>query len=508
MSTLRFILGDQLSHDISALSDLNKENDVVFMCEVVEEITYVKHHKQKIILVLSAMRHFADELKAKGVRVHYVKLTDPDNSGSFISEFKRALAIYQPQRVILTEPSEFRVAKMVRQWQADAECEIQVLPDQRFLCTHAEFASWAKTNKQLRMEYFYREMRKKYHILIDEDEKPIGGKWNFDKENRSPLKDKISIPARKSFSPDPITQDVIALVNERFHDHFGASENFSWAVTRADALIALDEFIKKFLPVFGDYQDAMQLNEVYLFHSVLSPYINIGLLLPLEICQKAEAAYQKGRAPINAVEGFIRQIIGWREYVRGVYWLKMPEYAEQNYFDAHKKLPGLYWGAKTNMNCMREVVRQTHEYAYSHHIQRLMVTGNFALLAGLDPKEVCEWYLIVYADAFDWVELPNTLGMALYGDGGVLGSKPYAASGKYIHRMSNFCQGCQYDPAESVGDTACPFNYLYWHFMDKNQKLLRKNQRLTYTYANWDKMSEQKKQAILEQAEVFLDELV
>lgn len=502
---IRFIFGDQLSESISSLVTLDPSHDVVFMCEVIEEATYVKHHQQKIAFIFSAMRHFATLLINKGVKVHYVKLDDPDNTGSFDTEIIRVMSHFKADKIILTAPSEYRVLQKVQSWQR--KMPVEILPDTRFLCTQEEFSKWISEKKQPRMEFFYREMRIKHRLLMTDDNKPIGGKWNYDQENRRPIKGSIHIPPRLHFKHDAVTTEVLSLVKRQFADHFGQLESFNWAVTRDDALACLDLFIDKLLPQFGDYQDAMQSGEVFLFHSVLSPYINIGLLLPLEICQRAEKAYFENKVSLNSAEGFIRQILGWREYIRGIYWHYMPEYAEKNFFEVSRKLPDLYWGGDTDMKCLHEVVRQTKEYAYSHHIQRLMVTGNFALLAGLDPVAVCEWYLIVYADAFDWVELPNTLGMALFGDGGLLASKPYAASGKYINRMSNFCKNCRYNPNEMVGEDACPFNSLYWRFVAINEKKLQKNPRFFYMYANWHKMASERKSEILQQAEDFLSEL-
>jgi deoxyribodipyrimidine photolyase-related protein len=500
------VFGDQLSHDISSLEKIDKDHDVVLMFEVMEENTYVKHHQQKIAFILSAMRHFSVELQEKKIKVHYLKLDDHDNTQSFDSEIAKAIQFYRPDRLVLTEPSEYRVKQKVMAWMDQHKIEIIMKTDTRFLCTHEEFQSWAAHKKQLRMEYFYREMRKKHSILV-ENSQPIGGQWNFDKENRHPIKKKIELPLRLNFAKDGITSDVLSMVKEKFGTHFGALDKFNWAINREQALLCLDHFIESYLPQFGDYQDAMQMNQVYLYHSVISPYINIGFLNPLEIAKKVEDHYHKGKVSINSAEGFIRQIIGWREFIRGIYWLNMPSYAEKNFFSATRNLPEFYWDANTDMNCLREVVTHTHQYAYSHHIQRLMITGNFALLAGLDPKQVCEWYLIVYADAFDWVELPNTLGMALYGDGGFLASKPYAASGKYINRMSNFCHSCKFNPNENVGETACPFNYLYWDFISRNEKKLIGNQRLSFAFSGWKKMDIEKKKAMLMQAKSFLDNL-
>ena len=503
MRTLRLVLSDQLTPELASLRDLDKQHDIVMLCETLEEATYVKHHKQKLVFQWASMRHFAADLTRQGVKVHYVKW-DEHSCASLDEAVQQALQLFKVDAIALTFPGEYRLLEKFLAWQQRLDIDISILEDDRFLCSPAEFASWAKTRKILRMEYFYHHMRVKENVLLDEKKKPLGGQWNFDKENRKPLGAKVKLPLRASASIDSVTKEVMALVEKHFPKHFGSLQTFRWAVTREAALTCLAEFIKKELPHFGDYQDAMSTDNPFLFHSLLSPYLNAGLLLPKEVITLAEEAYQKGLAPLNAVEGFIRQILGWREYVRGVYWLKMPNYAKLNFLNAKRHLPAFYWTADTSYHCLQQVITQTQEYAYAHHIQRLMVTGNFALLAGFDPKEVCEWYLIVYADAYDWVELPNTLAMSLFADGGILGSKPYAASGKYIQRMSNYCDSCQFNPQDTIGEKACPFNSLYWHFLHRNQKQLQGNQRLTYTYATWNKMAAAKQQAILQKAQAVL----
>jgi len=505
MSALRLILADQLSESIPTLADLSG-GDVVMFCEVMEEASYVPHHPKKIAFLFSAMRHFAAELEAKGINVRYVKLDDAKNTGSFNGEVQRALSELAPQKIIVTEPGEYRVLEMMRSWQKLLGIPVQILSDTRFLATHDEFAAWAKDKKQLRMEFFYREMRKKYSMLMDAG-KPTGGEWNYDKENRKPPKAGMKSPARISHKKSAITREVLQLVKERFSHHFGTLEPFHYAVTREQALMELDHFIAHLLPSFGDFQDAMVANEPYLYHSLISSYLNAGLLVPLEICQKAEAAYRAGKSPLNAVEGFIRQILGWREYIRGIYWHFMPEYGERNRLNAKQPLPDFYWGAHTDMFCVAESVRHTRDHAYSHHIQRLMITGNFALLAGLDVGAVQEWYLAVYSDAYEWVEMPNTLGMALFGDGGVVASKPYAASGKYIHRMSNYCAKCKYNPDEMTGEKACPFNALYWDFLVRHEDTFRGNQRMPYVFSTWDKFASEKQQAIRNQAAATLQKM-
>nr|MBI1228781.1 cryptochrome/photolyase family protein [Cytophagales bacterium] len=499
---LVFILGDQLSHTLSSLKGCDAEHDLIFMCEVNEEATYVKHHKKKIAFVFSAMRHFAEELKQKGFQVEYIKLDDNGNTNSFSGELKRALEKYKPESVILTEPSEYRVLKEVEGLQKDLDIPVDMRPDDRFLATKEEFAKWAQGRKELRMEYFYREMRKKYNILMDGDS-PQGGNWNYDSENRKPLKERLNVPDTYKGQVDDITREVLDLVADKFYDHFGDLEPFFFAVTRDQALYALDKFIDERLCFFGDYQDAMVQGEPWMYHSHLSLYINIGLLNAMECIEKAEAAYKQNAAPLNAVEGFIRQILGWREYIRGIYWLKMPEYETENFFGADRELPWFFWDAHTQMNCLRQCITETKENAYAHHIQRLMVIGNFALITGLSPEEVNEWYMIVYADAYQWVELPNVTGMILFADGGVLGSKPYASSGSYINKMSDYCKSCRYKVSKKNGPEACPFNYLYWDFLIRNHDKLKNNHRLGMIYSTLHKMDKEKVEAIKEDAERF-----
>ncbi|TNE51273.1 MAG: cryptochrome/photolyase family protein [Deltaproteobacteria bacterium] len=503
MSVLRFVLGDQLTHSLSSLKSLDKDNDTVLMVEVQEEATYVKHHPKKIAFLFSAMRHFAEELEEKGVTVRYIRLTDKDNTHSFRGELCRAVDELQPERVEVCEPGEYRVLEDMGGWEEACGVPVSILPDDRFYCSLEEFADWAEGRKLLRMEHFYRQMRKNTGVLM-EGGKPVGGKWNYDKQNRKSLPKQFQVPPRMECEPDAITQEVLDLVAERFESHFGTLDHFWFATTRDDALACFEDFITRCLNSFGDYQDAMAQDQPFLYHSLISMYLNAGLLTPHELVERAEEAHQAGQAPLNAVEGFIRQIMGWREYVRGIYWLKMPDYAETNTLEASRPLPEFYWTGETRMNCLSQAIKQTHDEAYAHHIQRLMVTGNFALVAGVTPKEVCEWYLLVYADAFEWVELPNTHGMALYADGGFLGSKPYAASGKYIDRMSNYCSHCTYDVKESTGEKACPFNYLYWKFLMENQERLQGNQRMSLIYSQMARMSEDKLKTMAEQAEAFL----
>lgn len=502
-AALRLILGDQLTRSLPILAECRRHSDVILLAEVGEETSYVRHHKKKIALIFAAMRHFAKELQADGLPVHYTTWDHPDNAGSLKGEVRRILAKYRLTEVVVTFPGEYRVYKDMTTWQEALGVKVTMLADTRFLCGPREFRRWAEGRDALTMEFFYREMRRKHGILM-EGGKPTGGQWNFDKENRKPPKSGMTIPPPSSFPADEITEGVKALVAENFADHFGDLEPFRFAVNREQALAVLATFIEQRLPQFGDYQDAMIEGEPWLYHSHISFYLNIGLLLPLECVQAAEQAYRAGLAPINAVEGFVRQIIGWREYVRGIYWLKMPGYKRSNFLEANRKLPAFFWTGETKLNCLRQCITETKANAYAHHIQRLMVLGNFALLAGIHPDEVNEWYLIVYADAFEWVELPNVTGMILFADGGFLGSKPYAAGGAYINKMSNYCKSCTFNVKEKTGPTACPFNYLYWDFLARNRQKLANNHRIAMAYKAYDRMAEDKKSAVAADAAGFL----
>lgn len=506
MRTLRLILGDQLSKSISSLKNCNQENDIVFMCEVMEEATYVKHHKKKIVFLFSAMRHFAEELKSNGYNIQYTKLNDNENAGSFKKEIERQIQKFNINKIVVTHPGEYRVLKDIQSYSEEFKIDVEILEDDRFLATTKDFNAWAKDRKQLRMELFYREMRKKHNILMNGNN-PEGGKWNYDSENRKPPEGSLFLPKTYNTPVDNITQEVIKLVEEKFNNHFGNIEPFFFAVTRSQALEALDKFINERLCAFGDFQDAMLEGEPWMYHSHLSFYINCGLLQPKECIQAAEEAYKNKKAPLNAVEGFIRQILGWREYVRGLYWLKMPEYKTLNFFEAKKKLPDFFWTANTDMNCLKQCIQETKENAYAHHIQRLMVIGNFSLLTGLNPMEVNEWYLLVYADAYEWVELPNVTGMILFADGGYLASKPYAASGTYINKMSNYCTNCKYNITQKEGEKACPFNYLYWDFLARNREKLKNNHRIGMMYKTYDRMPEKKKVQITKDSQKFINSL-
>ena len=505
--TLVPILGDQLSIGLASLRGCDKGETIILMMEVWDEATYVKHHKQKITLIFSAMRHFAEEMRAAGWTVDYVHLDAPDNSGSLTGEVARGIERHQPGTVRIVEAGEWRVQQAIEQWPDKFACDVAILPDDRFLCSHAQFQAWAEGRKQLTMELFYREMRKRTGILMTADGKPKGGEWNYDKDNREPPKADMNPPKVPKFAPDAITREVQDLVTARFGDHFGDLEPFGWPVTRAQALEAADAFFRQRMAKFGPYQDAMVHGSDDLFHSMVSTSLNCGLLDPLELCERAEKAFDEGHAPLNSVEGFIRQILGWREYIRGFYWLHMPGLAHDNVLDAHRPLPEFFWTGETDMRCLADCVRSTREDAHAHHIQRLMVLGNFCLIAGIDPQAVQDWFLAVYADAYEWVELPNVSGMTLYADGGKLATKPYAASGNYINKMSDYCKKCRYKVAQKTGEDACPFNPLYWHFMDRNRETLSENHRIGRIFSTWDRMGEEKQRAYLGSAEAFLDRL-
>ncbi|WP_171210068.1 MULTISPECIES: cryptochrome/photolyase family protein [unclassified Ruegeria] len=506
LSKVILILGDQLNPDIPALRSADQSKDTVLMAEVAEEASYAPHHKKKIAFIFSAMRHFAAQLSDEGWQVRYVTLDDPENTGSITGEAQRALNDFSLSRLCLTEPAEYRLKTAIKDWADQQNIQLDVLDDDRFIATHKEFEDWARGRKQLRMEYFYREMRRKTGLLMD-GAQPEGGKWNFDSENRKPASANLFMPRPPQTQPDKITTEVLELVEARFGTNFGELYPFWFTVTRTGALEALDCFVESALPHFGDYQDAMLEGESFLYHSVLSQYLNAGLLGPLEICRRVERAYYEGQAPLNAVEGYIRQIIGWREFVRGIYWLKMPGYTQKNALGAHRALPDFYWTGQTDMACMAAAISQTRQEAYAHHIQRLMITGNFAMLAGIDPQQVHEWYLAVYADAYEWVEAPNVIGMSQFADGGLLGSKPYAASGNYINKMSDHCSHCPYDVKQKTGPGACPFNPLYWDFLDRNAEKLRGNPRLGHAYRTWDKMTPEKQADYRDSAKQILEGL-
>ena len=502
VSRLILILGDQLSDDLSALREGDAARDTVVMAEVMGEATYVPHHPKKIAFLFAAMRKFAARLESSGWTVRYTRLDDPDNTQTIAGELIRRASETGAKEVLATEPGEFRLIAALE----DCPIPVHIFPDDRFLCSHAEFDQWAEGRKELRMEWFYREMRRKTGLLMEGD-KPAGDKWNFDHDNRKPAPDEITFGGPMRFTPDKTVEEVLALVETRFGENFGTLRPFWFATDERQARQALGHFIRHALPKFGDYQDAMLDGNRFLYHAVISMYLNAGLLGWREICEAAEAAWREGKAPLNAVEGFIRQIIGWREYMRGIYFHEGPGYTSMNLLGHDRKLPDFYWTAETDMRCMARAIEQTRDEAYAHHIQRLMVTGNFALLAGIDPHQVHEWYLAVYADAYEWVEAPNVIGMSQFADGGIVGSKPYVSGGNYINKMSDHCKGCRYEIGEKTGEKACPFNYLYWAFLHRHRERFGKNPRMAQMYRTWMRMSDDKRQATLDSAEALFARL-
>ena len=504
--TLRLIFADQLSIGSSLIKEASQEHDVFLFCEVDGEINYTSHHTKKVIFLLSAMRHFSELLQEKGYAVCYIKHDDPKNTQSFEGEIKRAIKKFEVETVEYILPGEYRVKDILRKIEQDTRLPFNEHEDIKFIVNLDDFKTWKKNKKSLLMESFYRENRKQYNILMDKD-KPEGGEWNYDKSNRKTPPKEYSPKPPLMFEADEITSELIQTLSTKLNKHIGDAQGFHFAVTRKQALAVLRYFIDNNLNHFGDYQDAMLEDEPWMTHSHISFYLNIGLLTPMECIEQAIKAYQKKKVAINNAEGFVRQILGWREYIRGIYWSYMPDYQSLNFLDASRDLPALFWSGKTRMNCLSQCVGQTINEAYAHHIQRLMVIGNFCLLAGIDPKQVQDWYLAVYADAFEWVELPNVQGMILYADGGIMASKPYAASGAYINKMSNYCKGCSYNVNKKTGEKACPFNYLYWCFMDKNKEKLKSNHRLRFPYKQLEKFSDSQLSAIKESAESFLDDL-
>ncbi len=504
--SLRLVLGDQLSFANPVIADADPSRDVLLLAEVAEEAAYVRHNRHKIALIFSAMRHFARSLRERGFEVIY---RDFDQGlGSLEEAAREALASTGAGDLRVCAPGEYRLLAQMQCWESRLACPVVISPDSRFLASNEDFERWASGRKQLRMEYFYRDMRRRYQLLMGADGEPEGGQWNYDADNRSGWRGQKAIPQRPGVVADEITRAVIELVAREFPDNPGDLSEFRLAVTAEDAQAQFDWFCAHALVDFGTYQDALAEESPWVFHSLVSMYLNIGLLEPLAVCRQVERAYRDGVCSIAAAEGFIRQVLGWREYVRGIYWHAMPGYAERNSLKATRGLPSWFWTGETDMRCLAQAIGQSLEHGYAHHIQRLMVIGNFALLAGLDVKAVCDWYLAVYVDAFEWVELPNTLGMALHADQGLMASKPYAASGKYIQRQGNHCAQCRYDPKITTGEGACPYNSLYWHFIDRHQEYLQKNARMGLIVGGWRKRKAEDRQAIIRWAQQYLDSIV
>ncbi len=501
LRSLIVVLGDQLDLEAAAFDGFDATVDAVWMAEVVDESTHVWSSKPRTVMFLAAMRHFALALQAAGRPLHYTRLDAPGNAGSLAAQLQADIRRLKPARLGMTAPGDWRVLQAIKALAQVNGVPLEIHEDRHFFVSMASFAAHAKARKSLRMEYFYREQRKRHHVLMQGDA-PIGGQWNFDAENREAFgaAGPGAVPPRAVFAPDAITREVIACVDARFAGHPGRLDSFAWPVTRAQALQSLQAFIRERLPLFGRYQDAMWPGDPWLYHAHLSAALNLKLLNPREVVAAAEAAYRDGHAPLASVEGFIRQILGWREYVRGVYWTQMPGYLERNDLDAQHDLPAWFWTGATDMACLRDALTQTLEHGYANHIQRLMVTGLYLLMLGVQPRQVHAWYLAVYVDAVEWVELPNTVGMSQYADGGVMGSKPYIATGKYIQRMSPHCKGCRYDPAQRSGERACPFTTLYWDFLMRHAAVLARNPRMTLQVKNAARLTQAQKQAVHERA--------
>jgi deoxyribodipyrimidine photolyase-related protein len=501
---LVLVLGDQLDPAGAAFDGFDAARDAVWMAEVAEESTHVWSSKPRTVMFLAAMRHFAQDLRAAGRPTHYTRLDDPANHGSLPAQLEADIERLRPARLVMTEPGDWRVLQAIRATAQARGLPLDIREDRHFYCGVREFAAHAKGRKSLRMEFFYREMRKRHGVLMcgERGDQPEGGQWNFDADNRESFAaaGPVDVPPRAVFEPDALTREVIALVEERFANHPGRLASFAWPVTRKQALAALQRFVTERLPLFGRYQDAMWPGEPWLYHAHLSAALNLKLLNPREVVDAAVGAWRAGAAPLAGVEGFVRQVLGWREYVRGIYWTRMPGYADLNALDAQEDLPAWYWTGATDMACLRDALEQTLAHGYAHHIQRLMVTGLFALMYGVQPRQVHAWYLAVYVDAVEWVELPNTQGMSQYADGGLMASKPYVATGKYIQRMSPHCRGCRYDPAQRAGGSACPFTTLYWDFLMRHEAALAANPRMSLQVKNVARLDDAQKRAIRERA--------
>lgn len=502
MRNLILVLGDQLDRDSAAFDGFDAERDAVWMAENVEESTHVWCHKLRLAVFFSAMRHFRDELESRGVRVvyHELRVDGRRDSGEGFGDILKARCREErPEKLVVLEPGDYRVKVMLEAAAEELGLELEQREDRDFYATADEFREWAKGRKSLLLENWYRLLRKKHGILMYGDE-PVGGEWNFDKDNREAFgksgPDEVKAP--RSVRPDDLTQDVIQLVNERFADHPGTTDHFDLPVTRREALALLRDFVEHRLPTFGKHQDAMWTGGHFHSHSRLSCAINLKLLRPREVVDKAVEAYESGHAPLNSVEGFVRQILGWREYVRGIYWLHMPGYLERNTLRASAPVPQFFWDGETDMACVANSMQNVLKHGYAHHIQRLMVLGLFSQLASVDPLAFHEWHMAMYLDAIDWVSAPNTIGMSQWADGGVVGSKPYCASGNYINRMSNYCKSCRYKPGEATGEDACPFTTLYWDFLARHRKQFESNTRMGMQLKNLDRkkdLAEIRKQA-------------
>ncbi|MEX0385665.1 cryptochrome/photolyase family protein [Spiribacter onubensis] len=498
------VLGDQLDRRGPLLDGLDAARDTVWMTEAVAEAERGPVHQQRLVLFFSAMRHLRDELRARGINVRYRCIEDAPvgSSDQGLADHLRAdIAHLQPDTVVMMEAGDWGIEHGLQDAVRASGATLDWRRDSHFLASRESFACWAAGRKSLTLEYFYRSMRKRHAVLMEGDQ-PAGGAWNFDKDNRAAFgrDGPGELPPHPRFQPDTTTREVIDRVLERYGDHPGDARDFDQPVTPDQAQRALDDFIRYRLPRFGTWQDAIWVGDPLLYHARLSTSLNLHLLDPRDCLERAEAAYHRGEAPLNAVEGFVRQILGWREFIRGIYWLKMPDYAEGNALDHHERLPSFYWDGETEMACVADAMAAVLRHGYAHHIQRLMVLGLFAQLYGAHPYAFHEWHMALYLDAVDWVSLPNALGMSQFGDGGVVGTKPYCASGAYISRMSNACGQCRYDPGQATGERACPFTTFYWEFLDRHEERLGHNRRLQFQYRNLHRKSKAQRAAIREQA--------
>lgn len=482
MRHLLLILGDQLDRQSTIFDGYDGDQDQLWMAEVDEEISYVPSHKQRIVLFLSAMRHFRNELEADGKSVQYHQLESDrrnDSGSSFDELLSQTIKRDRPEAIRVVLPGDYRVKQQLEQVADQHNIPLDFLPDAHFFYTINEFHKFAKVRKSLLMETFYRQMRKTRNILM-RDGKPVGGTWNYDHDNRKsfPKSGPGKLGRPTSFSHDEITRQVVDLVKDRYPNHPGDIESFNLPVTPGQARRMLADFVQYHLSDFGRYEDAMWTDEPFVHHSRLSTSLNLKLIHPKECIEAAVAAYQQGTAPLASVEGFVRQILGWREFIRGVYWTQMPSYAKLNHFDHQAKLPSFFWDGQTEMQCVRQSLSHLLKFGYVHHIHRLMVLGNLAMTLGVNPYEFHQWHMAMYLDAIDWVSLPNTLGMSQYGDGGIVGTKPYCSTGNYVSKMSNFCSGCRFDHKKAVGTEACPITTFYWDFLDQHYSRLQNNLRM------------------------------
>lgn len=500
---LILVLGDQLDRNALVLRQSDPSCDRVVMAEVDAEIRAFPNHKQRVALFIAAMRHFADDMREAGWRLTY-QSAGSDNACRSLPEFlARMIEDYAPQEIRITTPGRYDLGEAFERVCGDASVPLNWFEDTHFLATRQYFAKWAKGRKALTLEYFYREMRKKNGILL-EGKKPVGGSWNYDKENRDSFgkegPQNVPEPVELSHEETEHVRAVIDLIHSRYDDLPGELERLYWPVTPDQARQCMEEFFATRIEDFGPVQDAMWTDEPWLFHSRLSTALNMRLLDPRDVVARAVDAYESGDAPLNSVEGFIRQILGWREFIRGVYWLKMPRYLELNELEADQELPPLFWDGETQMHCLSQVVGQLLKYGYAHHIQRLMVAGLFTLMYGVNPREVHEWFMAYYVDSVEWVTLPNVVGMSQYADGGVVGTKPYIATGKYVQRQSNYCSECRFDPAKASGEDACPFTTLYWEFLDRHHERFADHHRMALQVRNLERKTEEDLEAIRDRA--------